>query len=488
MTVRRTEGVGKVHTKIVATLGPASWSVERVSELIDAGVDVFRLNFSHGSHDDHHRSWVTVREESERLGRAVAILQDLSGPKLRLGEIPGGVVECPAGAEFTLVPERTSEDPRELTSTYPDLTRDLLPGQMILMADGTVGMQVVEAHPHRVRLKVVLGGRLRSRQGLNLPESALSLSALSEKDLEDLDWGRQHEVDYVALSFIREVQDVERLRAEMEARGLKSKIVAKIEKPQAVANLEPILAASDAVMVARGDLGVELDVARVPAVQKQIIAACHRARLPVITATQMLASMENSSRPTRAEAADVFNAVLDGTDAVMLSGETAIGEYPVEAVQVMSRILTEAEQVVATRGEPAHGAPSRAGWVSPTTEAVVEAAALICRRLDPALVVVETHSGRSAIALSKQRVRTPILAVGSDPMVVRQLSLVWGVNSIGCSNLSDTQGAMRRALRWAAERELVRIGDRVVLVLGTLPSQRKHNSLRVHDVTAEDLA
>jgi pyruvate kinase len=254
-----------------------------------------------------------------------------------------------------------------------------------------------------------------------------------------------------------------------------------------VENLDEILAASDAVMVARGDLGVELDVARVPEVQKRIIMACHRARIPVITATQMLASMEQASRPTRAEAADVFNAVLDGTDAVMLSGETAIGAYPVDSVRMMSRISYEAEGYVASQGVSAAVPLSRAGWITPTTEAVVESAAHLCRRLGPALVVVESYSGRTAVAMSKQRVQTPILAVASDPMVVRQLSLVWGVTPLE-HDISDTMGAFRVALRWAAARDLVQVGAKVVLILGRIPDERDHNAVRVYEVKAEDLA
>ena len=282
----------------------------------------------------------SIRALEQETGRCLAILQDLGGPKIRLGAIPGDAVECKLDEEFTLVLDRTSDDPRELTCTYRDLARDLRTGDAVLFADGAVAMEVVAdstdserpAGTATARLKVTLPGRLKSRQGINLPGTALNINALTDKDLRDLDWAAEHKVGYVGFSFVRRAEDVIQLRRELALRGSKAQIVAKIEKPEAVDAIDSIVAQADVVMVARGDLGVEMDVAAVPAIQKRVIATCNRARVPVITATQMLDSMERSSRPTRAEATDVFNAVLDGTDAVMLSGETAAGAYPVEAV------------------------------------------------------------------------------------------------------------------------------------------------------------
>ena len=344
MTTHRREALGKVHTKIVATVGPASREPATLRALIEAGVDVFRLNFSHGTQDEHSATLRAIREAADDCGRIVAVLQDLGGPKIRLGDIPGDAVECHLGDEFELVKDRDSDDPRQLTCTYRDLPDDLKKDDVVYFADGAVAMVVIGCGGGRARMRVTLAGRVRSHQGLNLPGASLNVKALTEKDLGDLDWTAKHEVDYVGLSFVRQASDVLQLRRELERRGRQGvKIVAKIEKPQAVENLDAIVAEADAAMVARGDLGVEMDVARVPAIQKKVIAACHRARIPVITATQMLNSMESSNRPTRAEATDVFNAVLDGTDAVMLSGETAIGLFPVEAVETMSRIVTEAE-------------------------------------------------------------------------------------------------------------------------------------------------
>ena len=320
------EQLGKVRTKIVATVGPASNDPAILKRMAEAGVDVFRLNFSHGTHAEHTVRLQAIRRISEEIGLPMAILQDLCGPKIRLGEILGGSVTCDHDAVFILAAEPGSGgDPHYLTCTYKPLPDELEVGQAVLFADGTVAMEVIAREPGRAWLKVTLPGLIRSHQGINVPGGALSVSALTDKDLADLDWTAANDVAYVGLSFVRRAEDIMQLRRELESRGSTARIVAKIEKREALANLDAIIAEADAVMVARGDLGVELDVTRVPAVQKRIIAACHAARVPVITATQMLNSMETSSRPTRAEASDVFNAVLDGTDAVMLSGETAIG-------------------------------------------------------------------------------------------------------------------------------------------------------------------
>jgi len=473
---------GRVHTKIVATLGPASRSEEIVRRLIDAGVDVFRLNFSHGTHDDHTETLQRVRRAAEEAGRAIGVLQDLGGPKIRLGPIPGDEVACGLGAGFELVADRTRpDDPHQLTCTYRDLPRDLKPGDVVLFADGNVAMRVEASEGGRVAMTVTLPGVLRSRQGINLPGATLNVKALTEKDLADLDWTAEHPVEYVGLSFVREASDVTWLREELKSRGIDAKIVAKIEKPQAVDNLDAILAETDAVMVARGDLGVEMDVARVPAIQKRIIAACGKARVPVITATQMLNSMETSTRPTRAEASDVFNAVLDGTDAVMLSGETAIGQYPVETVAMMSRIAAEAEKLLPA-GRVELGPPNRSGILTPISEGIVEAASQACRRLNAALLVVATHSGRTALALSKHRHATPTLALTDRATKARELALYWGVTPIHVPDITQGEPALQFALQWAGARGIVTRGDRVVLLRGTVPGSSVHNAMFVQEV------
>jgi pyruvate kinase len=478
------EPVGKVRTKIVATVGPASREPATLRALAAAGVDLFRLNFSHGTHEEHTATLRAIREATEVDGLTIGVLQDLGGPKIRIGPVPGDAVDCTLGANFTLVADRSRpEDPTQLTCSYRELPGDLRPGDAVLFADGSVAMQVTSASATEARLEVTLPGPLRSRQGLNLPGCELSVPALTEKDLRDLDWTASNPVDYVGLSFVRRAEDVVRLRRELEARGIDARIVAKIEKPQAVLNLDAILDVTDAVMIARGDLGVEMDVAQVPAIQKRIIAACHRARVPVITATQMLTSMQTSSRPTRAEASDVFNAVFDGTDAVMLSGETAVGSYPVEAVATMSRIAAEAERLLPPgRLEAAPPSPTRPGLVTPITEGVVEAASHACRRLGAALLVVATHSGRTALAVSKHRHSTPTLALAGDRATARRMTLYWGVTPLHFPHITDAEQALSFALDWARARQLVAPGDRVVLLRGMVPGSPVHNALLVHEV------
>jgi len=299
----------RTRTKIVATIGPASSSPQKLRELVTAGVDVFRLNFSHGTHEQHSAVVENIRAISRELDRHVAILQDLCGPKMRLQPVVGDLLECGLNDEFTLVTDASSLSSGQIACTYCNLPNDLKPGEAVLFADGAVAMTVIATEAGRARLRVTLPGRLRSRQGINLPGSDLAVDSLTEKDLDDLDWTARHagDVDFVGLSFARRAEDVHRLRQELRARNCSALVVVKIEKPQAVERLDAIVAAADAVMVARGDLGVEMDVHRVPAIQKQIVTACNRAHRPVIIATQMLNSMEHSNRPTRAEAGDVFN-------------------------------------------------------------------------------------------------------------------------------------------------------------------------------------
>jgi pyruvate kinase len=477
------EPIGKVCTKIVATVGPASCQPATLRALAAAGVDLFRLNFSHGTHQEHAATLRSIREFAETDGLTVGVLQDLGGPKIRIGPVPGDAVDCALGEMFTLVTDRTCDDPKQLTCTYGDLPRDLREGDLVLLADGAVAMRVTAASASEAKLEVTLAGRLHSRQGLNLPGSDLSVPVLTPKDLDDLEWTAAHPVEYIGLSFVRRAGDVLQLRRELEARRIDARIVAKIEKPQAVQNIDAILDVTDAVMIARGDLGVEIDVAQVPAIQKRIIAACHRARVPVITATQMLTSMESSNRPTRAEATDVFNAVLDGTDAVMLSGETAVGAYPVEAVATMSRIAAEAERLLSPSPlEAAPPLPTRPGLVTPITEGVVEAASHACRRLGAALLVVATHSGRTALAVSKHRHPTPTLALADDLATARRMTLYWGVTPLHFPNITDAEQALRFALDWARSQQLVSSRDRVVLVRGTVPGSPVHNALLVHEV------
>jgi pyruvate kinase len=500
----RKEQLGKVRTKIVATVGPASSDPAILQQMVEAGVDVFRLNFSHGTHAEHTKQLQAIRRISDESGIQLAVIQDLCGPKIRLGGIPGGVVSCDHEAEFVLAGEPGRDDnPHYLTCSYPALPGELEIGQPVLFADGTVAMEVVARERGRARLRVTLPGLIRSHQGINVPGGALSVSALTEKDLADLDWTATHDVAYVGLSFVRQATDVVTLRSELERRGSHARIVAKIEKREALANLESIVAEADAVMVARGDLGVELDVTRVPAVQKRIIAACHQARVPVITATQMLNSMETSSRPTRAEASDVFNAVLDGTDAVMLSGETAIGAYPVEAVAIMSQVAAEAEAFLFAQSGPTGPGPgpasptaqlghwyaadgplqvARAGQLRPITESVVEAASQISRRLNVALLAVATHSGRTALVLSKQRNPAPTLALAHDAHTARAMSLFWGVTPLPMPDIPERDQRRAAVEQWCKAHGLIAAGDRIVVLRGSEPDDPTHNEIVVREI------
>ncbi len=481
MIENEVERIGGTRTKIVATVGPKSRSPEMLRRLIDAGVDVFRLNFSHGTHEEHSETFGAIRAAAADRDRFVAILQDLCGPKIRLGPIAGDVVECAIGDRFVLCRAPDGTDPHMLGCTHPEILDDLGPGDSVLFADGLVGMEVLETGVDRAELVVSLPGRLRSRQGINLPGVELKIPALTLKDREDLAWTAAHDVDFVGLSFVRSPDDVVSLRRELDARGVKARIVSKIEKPQAVAKIDDILQVTDAIMIARGDLGVEMDVARVPRIQKQIIKECHRYRIPVITATQMLTSMESSNRPTRAEASDVYNAVLDGTDAVMLSGETAIGDYPIEAVRMMSRIVSGAEASLGDgRSDP--GSLPRSGWITETTAVMVEAAGLVCRQLRANLMVVATRSGRTALALSKQMHPTPILALTDDARVARAMALFWGVTPVIFADLAKPRAVIDFAIAWARERGLLASGDRVVIQVGTVPGNPVHNAVVVEQV------
>jgi pyruvate kinase len=477
-----------VRTKTVATIGPASRGPAELRALIETGVNVFRLNFSHGTHEEHTAILRDIRGMSRAMDRHVAVLQDLCGPKIRLGPIPGDVVDCLLGEEFILQDDRSTDSPRELTCSYRELPRDLKTGENVLFADGNVAMNVTDVSAGRARMRVTLPGRLRSQQGINLPGSDLNLPSLTDKDLQDLDWTAKHanDVEFVGLSFVRGVNDVARLRRELETRSIPAKVVVKIEKPQAVQQLEQIVAAADAVMVARGDLGVEMDVERVPAVQKQVIALCNHLHRPVITATQMLNSMEFSSRPTRAEASDVFNAVLDGTDAVMLSGESAVGKYPREAVQTMKRICTEAEAYRKAHGPaPAAVVPaSLAGLVHLITEASVDAACVAAAQLDAPLIVVATTSGRTALALSNRRPAARILALTHSEQVARLLSLCWGVTARTRPGTSSPQEDLDFAIDWARTQRLVETGQHVVLLRGEMPDQQAVRAVIVRTVGA----
>ncbi len=477
------------RTKIVATVGPASATREMLAELVLAGVDIFRLNFAHGSHDWLSGIVAMIRDISREQRRPIGILGDLSGPKIRLGMLPGESINCAEGAEFTFIRGLQTSDPQQLTCTYEPLIDDVRPGDRILLADGCVAMRVVEQDPAKgvARCVVEVAGTIRSRQGVNLPGVALSTPSLTDKDRADLKWAVHEGIDFVGLSFVRRVADVRQLREAIGQLNEKSglQIISKIEKPEALDELEAIVDASDGMMVARGDLGVEVDIVQVPGIQKRLIQLCNQKRKPVITATQMLDSMQRNELPTRAEASDVFNAVLDGTDAVMLSGETAAGLYPRQAVAMMSRIAQEAEQLQRLRGEATTrgtrdlALPSSQAFE--TTEAIAIGAVATAERLKADLIVVATVSGRAAQAISKERTAVPILAICAKPEIARSLTLLWGVTPIEATATDHSAASIvEQAEEWGLRENVLSTGSRMVVMASSRWSSAGHDSMLVH--------
>lgn len=464
------------RTKIVGTLGPASSSPAMIRELIEAGLNVARINFSHGTHEQHAQTIATVREVAESLGRPVAILGDLQGPRIRIGDLPTPI-ELVAGHSIVLVPEDAATGD-EIPVTYDDIAHDVAPGNRILINDGLLEVVVTAVVAPRVTATVLHGGTLKSHKGMNLPGIAVSAPSLTEKDRADITFAVEHDLDALALSFVRRAEDIDTLRALIPKSML---VVAKIEKDVALQYIEEILQASDAVMVARGDLGVELPFEEVPIAQKRIIALANRMGRPVITATQMLESMIENPRPTRAEASDVANAILDGTDCVMLSAETAAGAFPRLAVEAMHRIITEIEAHPQAKHD---GRSPRRGHAPVATEEAIAAATVAAVRLiESPLVVVFTKSGFSARIVASHRPSVPILALTDEVRVCRQMSLVWGVIPRLVPTARGYDHMVAMALREAQDLQLVTSGDRVLVTAGVpfdVPGTT--NSLKVETV------
>jgi pyruvate kinase len=478
------------RTKIVATVGPASSSPQSLEQLVQAGVNVFRLNFSHGTHEQHLAVIRSAREIGARLHRPVALLQDLSGPKIRTGKVAGEGVSLVKGARIAITTDTSIEGTAELISTtYEPLPRDVKPGDPILLDDGNLELRVVDVAGDRVVCEVVDGGTLRSNKGMNLPGVALSTPALTEKDRKDLVFGVQHQVDYVAMSFVRRAEDVLGAKELIRSMGESTPVIAKIEKPEAVENLDGILAAADGVMVARGDLGVELGTEDVPIVQKRIIAAANASGKVVITATQMLESMIENPRPTRAEASDVANAILDGTDAVMLSGESAVGKFPVETVQTMARIADYTEEhgmasIRARRGEDRREDRAAAGTGpgTPVTRSLTRVAASVAEELGCKLIVAFTESGVTARCVSAHRPRVPVVAVTPEDRVYRQLALWWGVVPVKSEFVENTDDLLAEGVERLKARGIVRKGDTLLMLAGHTLAAAATNMIRVHTV------
>ncbi len=489
-----------VRTKIVATIGPACREETGLRSLVDAGVDVFRLNMAHGSMEEHQETLDRVRRVAEAAGRPIGVLVDLAGPKIRLGEIPGGALECVEGALFKFIRGTESHHPDEFTTTYERLIDELSVGDAVMLADGTISLVVEERSPNEARCRVVQGGLIRSRQGVNLPGVKLSVAAMSAADWQHAEWAAAAGADFVSLSFVRSAVEVKLLKELLRTRGSKARVVAKIEKREAIDNLDSIVDAADAVMVARGDLGVEIDVASMPMVQKQIIRACQRYQKPVIVATQMLDSMQHSRRPTRAETTDVANAILDGADACMLSGETAIGDHPRLVVEMMRRIASATEKqylqdrrqfledslgrgrAAVPAGEFLPPPEFLVDGLHPITQAVVDGASRIAAELDAKLVVVASKSGVTAIARSKRRGAVPTVGVSDDPATLRQMSLYWGVTPLAAVEGSDINRLLEHVTAWGLREGRLQRGDRILLVAGIGFGTGGHNMALVHEV------
>ncbi len=448
------------RTKILATIGPASGTADRLAELVAAGIDAARLNFSHGTHADHRASAELIRAVGDDAGRPLALVADLQGPKLRLGSLPVPMVLV-RGQETTIAPEERARD-GDLPVSPSVIGEVLSPGNDVLIDDGLVRLRVEEVDDGRARCAVIVGGAVSAHKGVNLPGVPLPIPSLTSKDVDDLRFALSLEVDYVALSFVRSAADVHELGKLIEAAGSHAEVIAKIEKAEAVDALDDILGATDAIMVARGDLGVEIGPASVPLLQKRIILQSLERGKPVITATQMLESMIHQAEPTRAEASDVANAVLDGSSALMLSGETAVGDFPVEAVEYMDRIVRAVEpslgyrhQMPESKEDPGVG------------RAMSNAACDLAEALGAKAILVPTATGRTASAVARLRPRRPIIALTHNQYAVRQMALEWGVIPLHVPEAEDVQGLWQLSIDAARTAGLVAAGDRIVITAGT---------------------
>ncbi len=452
------------RTKIVCTIGPASGSYKLIEELIKKGMDVARLNFSHGNYEGHLQKIEYIRQASLKAGKTVAILQDLEGPKIRIRKIEKEPIFLKEGSSFILTNRKVIGDEQEVSITFPSLPQKVKQGDYIFLADGTLELKVKETTFTDIICRVIRGGKLSSRKGINIPNISLDISSLTEKDYQDILFGIKNKVDFIGLSFTRRAEDVLKVRKILEENGAEDiSLIAKIEKKEAIDNLKEIIEASDGIMIARGDLGVEIPLENVPFVQKNIIKKCNFVGKPVITATQMLMSMVNGPRPTRAEVTDVANAILDGTDAIMLSEETAVGEYPLEAVETMNRIALKAEKAI----DYEKILSERSLSVKPTNpDAISHATCQVALNLKAKAIVTFTFSGSTARMVSRYRPSVPIIAASTQDSTVKKLALSWGVYPFKTEELKDTDDMMNRSRRVALETGLVEEGDKIIITAG----------------------
>ncbi|GAA4193596.1 pyruvate kinase [Gryllotalpicola kribbensis] len=465
------------RAKIVATLGPATSSYEAIRAIIEAGVDVARMNLSHGSYDVHEGVYANVRKAADDLGKPVAVMVDLQGPKIRLGKFEAGPYELREGDTFTITTEEIVGNQQISGTTFKGLPDDVKPGDPLLIDDGKVGLRVVSVDGPRVTTEVTVPGAVSNNKGINLPGVAVNVPALSEKDEADLRWGLRLGADYIALSFVRNAKDIDRVHEIMAEEGRKVPVIAKIEKPQAVDALEEIIDAFDAIMVARGDLGVELPLEQVPIVQKRAVELARRMAKPVIVATQVLESMISSPRPTRAEASDCANAILDGADAVMLSGETSVGEFPTITVQTMARIIESTEEHGLERVPPLGTTPRTQGG------AITLAAADVAEFVGAKFVCIFTESGDTARRMSRLRHAIPMRAFATDEATRRRMALVWGIQSSLVQPVTYTDEYFRQVDDVLLGEGLATYGEKVVVISGSPPGlPGTTNDMRVYTV------
>lgn len=476
------------RTKIVCTIGPATRDYDNLRKLAEAGMDVARLNFSHGDHDSHAAVIASLRNLSQEVSKPITVLQDLSGPKVRVGEIAGSGVTLEKGADFVLTSEECVGDERQASVSIPEIVESVPVGAHLLLDDGLIDLVVTGRKGDQLLTKVVIGGVLSTHKGVNAPGISLPIASITDKDLDDLRFGIQQKVDWIAASFIRNASDIAVLKGVCNAARARIPIIAKIEKHEAVRNIDEIMAAVDGVMVARGDLGVEIPIDEVPVVQKMIIKKANAAGKPVITATQMLDSMIRNPRPTRAEVSDVANAIYDGADAIMLSGETAVGAYPFLAVAMMNQISCYTEPLTGLRSiaesAPVRGAhASETEGQSATTRTIAQATCSIAHDLKAAAIIASTTTGATALAISRNRPSVPIVAVTTLPRTLTRLGLVWGIVPAMAGEVGTSDEMMTEALAAATRIGAVKHGDIVVLTGGVpvnLPGNT--NFIKVHRV------
>jgi pyruvate kinase len=470
-------------TKIVCTIGPGSQDEKILQKLTEAGMDVARMNMSHGSYDFHKTTIDNIRKVSKTTGKFIGILLDLQGPKIRTGKQSKEVIELKKGTELKLTTEDIEGDWEMLSINYKPLPDEARTGEKILLDDGNIELKIISIKNSIITCKVMNGGMIRSFRGINLPDTPLSTPALTEKDLKDLDFGLENDVDFVALSFVRKPEDVIGLRSRIEAAGKNAFIISKIEKPEAITNIDRIIEESDGIMVARGDLGAETSAEDVPILQKQIITKCNFAHKPVITATQMMESMISKPKPTRAEANDVANAIFDGTDAVMLSGETAMGEYPVETVTVMTNIANRTEKEI-NYNEVTEKLYNKSGDQEDTADAVCYSACTLCNTIDPKYMVGFSISGRTIEDLSRYRPSKPILGMSPDESVLRRLTVYRGVYGIKIDLANSSDELFDHADEILTSRGFCLPGEKVVAVSSMpLTGQNRTNMIKIHTVT-----